>query len=90
MYYNLKIDILKPNVIIFFTGNSWDTKIQYQIKSEIKFEQVESSIPSSELSKLISKSFPFHTYRIDHPITLQTQKKWNYIELIIKDILTSR
>lgn len=81
-----EIEISKPDVIIFFSGNTWDEKIQYQIKDRIYFEQVNSNIPVSELSRLASVSFPYHTYRVDHPITLQTQKKWNYMELIMNEI----
>lgn len=83
-----EIEILKPNVIIFFSGNSWDDKIQYQINDKITFEKVEEEISTDELSRLISDCFPYHTYRVEHPITLQTQKKWKHIELIIENIRT--
>lgn len=83
-----EIAILKPDVIIFFTGNTWDEKIQYQINDKITFSKVKEEISTDELSRLESEYFPFHTYRVDHPITLQTQKKWKYIELIIENIKT--
>ncbi len=81
-----EIEIIKPDVIIFFTDNSWDEKIQYQIKDEIKFNAVDIEIDKSELARLTAKPFPTHTYRVAHPITLQTQQKWNYMELIIENI----
>jgi hypothetical protein len=81
-----ELKITKPDVIIFFTGESWDWKIQYQIEEEINFERVNKDIETSELALLSAKCFPFHTYRVAHPITLQTQKKWNYMEQIIEKI----
>ncbi|TXK71737.1 hypothetical protein [Mesonia sp. HuA40] len=81
-----EIKITKPDVIIFFTGNNWDKKIQYQIKDKIKFTPIDTEIDSSELARLIAKPFPLHTYRVAHPITLQTQGKWNYMEKIISNI----
>lgn len=81
-----EIEIVKPDVIIFFTGKSWDFKIQYQINDKIEFQPVSNKIETSELARLKSKYFPYNTYRVDHPITLQTQKKWSLMELIIKEI----
>jgi len=81
-----EIEIAKPDVIIFFSGNSWDEKIQYQINDKISFERVSDNIPANELSRLVSDAFPYHTYRLAHPRTLQFQKKWNYMELIIENI----
>lgn len=81
-----EIKITKPDVIIFFTGHSWDFKIQYQIKDRIEFQSLSDQIEISELARLKSNFFPYHTYRVDHPITLQVQKKWNYMELIMDKI----
>ncbi|MFD0976784.1 hypothetical protein [Salinimicrobium gaetbulicola] len=81
-----EIEITNPDVIIFFTDNSWDEKIQRQIKDKIKFSKVDNEIDNSELARISAKPFPFHTYRVAHPITLQTQKKWNYMERIIENI----
>lgn len=84
-----EIEILKPDVIIFFTGESWDNKIQYQINSEIQFQKVKDDIPISKLSRISSEIFPHNTFRVDHPITLKIQKNWNYMEIIMEQIKTT-
>ena len=81
-----ELKILKPDVIIFFTGESWDDKIRYQINSEIQFKSVKDEIPISKLSRVQSEILPYNTYRVDHPTTLQLQKNWNYMEIIMEQI----
>jgi hypothetical protein len=81
-----EIEITNPDVIIFFTDQNWDDKIQYQISDKIKFISVNDNVETSEMVRLSANIFPYHTYRVAHPITLQTQKKWNYMEQIIEKI----
>lgn len=81
-----EIEITNPDIIIFFTDNSWDEKIQYQINEKIDFLSVNDKIDISELARLSTKNFPYHTYRVPHPIVLQIQKKWTYMEQIIEKI----
>lgn len=81
-----EIEITNPDVILFFTGENWDEKIQYQFDENIIFHQVNKDIEKKELARLSSNSFPYHTYRVPHPITMQIQKKWNYMENIINKI----
>jgi hypothetical protein len=81
-----EIKITNPDVIIFFTGSNWDWKIQYQLNSNLEFEEVHPEIDKTELARLNSGDLPFHSYRVAHPITLQTQKKWNYMEMIIENV----
>lgn len=85
-----ELSILKPDAVIFFTGQSWDEKIQYQISDKIEYHQVSIEIPKNELARLSSIHLPKHTYRVDHPITLQLNKKWSLMELIIDNIRISK
>lgn len=85
-----ELEITKPDVIIFLTDNSWDEKIQFQISETINFLKVDNEIDKLELARLTSNPFPYHTYRVAHPITLQTQNKWHYIERIIEEIKSDR
>ena len=82
-----EIKILNPDVVIFFSGPNYDNWINPQFDGEIKFEQVNEDIPKKELARLIHKDLPKHTYRTYHPSSLQRQKKWNYIQLIVNYIL---
>lgn len=81
-----EIKITNPDVIIFFTGSDWDEKIQYQLDDHLTFNAVNKNFDKAELSRISSKTFPFHTYRVPHPITMQIQKKWKYMEQIIEII----
>lgn len=83
-----EIEIVKPDVIIFFTGHGWDDKIQYQINEKINFNKLVDEIPADELAQLSSKSLPFHTYRVSHPRYLQLKKNWNYMVKIMENIKT--
>lgn len=81
-----EITITKPDVIIFLTGYKWDFKIEYQIENNIRYHQLEDTINTSQLARLSSVSLPYHTYRVPHPITMQLNKKWIYMEKIIDRI----
>ncbi|MEZ4935826.1 MAG: hypothetical protein R2788_27280 [Saprospiraceae bacterium] len=84
--FQREIEILKPDIIIFFTGNKWDHKIKNHFIDEISFEIVNKKIDKSELVQVKSRLLPIHTYRVNHPITLSIEKKWNLMEEIIEQI----
>jgi len=67
-----EIQILKPDIIIFFTG----PKFEYRIKNlfeNIEFNEVES-FQNMHLSRLYHKLLPINTYRTYHPKYLRLRK----------------
>lgn len=64
-----EIEILKPDVIIFFTGPNYDEYISNTFE-EVIFEKFDHW-DIRYLSKLKSESFPLKTFRTYHPRPLQ-------------------
>jgi len=81
-----EINIIKPDVVIFFSGPDLDERITTQFEGKLIFEKIHDQIPSRQLAKIIHKNLPRDTYRVYHPSALQRQKKWNYLQLIINQI----
>ena len=81
-----EINIIKPDVVIFFSGPDLDERIRVQFEGEMTFKEIHNDIPPRELAKIVHKNLPKDTYRVYHPIALQRQKKWNYLQLIINQI----
>ncbi len=81
-----EIKITSPDIIIFFSGPSYDDRIRIQIEG-IKFEKIYDDIPVKELAKVIHPDLPKNSFRTYHPNALQRQNKWNYLQLIAASIL---
>ncbi len=83
-----EIEITNPDIVVFFTGPSYDDKIKIQFSGEVLFEQVEYDIPINELAKVIHSSLPFHSYRVYHPdyMAIYNPEKASLMETIKKQI----
>jgi len=79
-----EIEILKPDVLIFFTGPDYDARVnkKFQINRTI---EVSSTIPVRELAKfsLENKILSYRTY---HPRYLQQKHKMDYLKFIINEL----
>jgi hypothetical protein len=78
-----EIEILKPDVLIFFTGPHYDPRVdkKFHIK---EVNKLSSKISSDELA-LLSLENEIPAYRTYHPRYLQS-KKLRYINLIVDGI----
>jgi hypothetical protein len=83
-----EIKIVNPDVVVFFTGPSYDDKIKIQFKEDVQFKKVMNDVPSREFAQLINPNLPFHTYRLYHPdysLWRDTSKKI-HIDVMIEKI----
>lgn len=88
-YFNViqnELEILNPNVIIFFTGPNYDDVLK---KTFIKIEQTE--IPNFKNRQLIKMKIPHNciSYRTYHPNFLWRNDINKYLNSIIEDIKKS-
>ena len=84
-----EIEILKPRVCIFFTGPSFDQRIE-KIFEGVTFENV-GNWKKSQLSKLSHQMLPILTYRTHHPKSLRIRYlEGDFIEVIRKTIVTNQ
>ncbi|WP_207492507.1 hypothetical protein [Aridibaculum aurantiacum] len=81
-----EIRILKPDVVLFFSGPFYDDKIKLQFDTDISFEQVDNEIPLRELAILKNENLPKHTYRTYHPKPMQMLYKTGHLEIILNKI----
>jgi len=79
-----EIEILKPDVLIFFTGPNYEKRVnkKFQINKMI---EVSSDISKSELAKFFLEN-GILSYRTYHPNYLQRKKKMDYLKLITDEI----
>lgn len=89
-YFNIleeEINILKPDIIIFFTGPYYEKRIEkiFSIQSCIPLI---SHINEKELAK-VQLSNGIIAYRTYHPNFLQWKKKAKYCDYICEDIIQS-
>jgi len=87
-----EIEIIKPDAIIFLSGNNYDEWIKIQFNNTISFDKkINDDIPVEDLSivKLTSGKpiLPIHSYRTHHPTPLSTQKKWYLLNVISLSIM---
>jgi hypothetical protein len=78
-----EIKILKPNVLVFFTGPNYETRVQKKFKI-ISTQGLSASVSNEALAKLTLEN-GITSYRTYHPNYLQ-QKKKDYLKLIIDEI----
>ena len=67
-----EIEILQPDVVIFFTGPYFDEHIKHAFINS-RFESVET-FTNKELSRINHKLLPQHTYRTYHPKYLRISR----------------
>ena len=70
-----EIDIIKPNVILFFSGNGYDKYILHHFPELIKEDVIGFKPQDLQSFKIENVNFAF---RIDHPTNLHYQGKENY------------
>lgn len=78
-----EIEILKPDIVIFFTGPNYDTFIKDNF-GEVKYEAL-PDFEDRELSRLTIPGIKF-SYRTYHPNYLLRNDIDYYIETIVNDI----
>ena len=80
-----EVAVLKPDVVVFFTGPRYDSAIREEFP-DVEFRQFdgnqEPAIPLSHLSLLRSSGLPFKAVRSYHPEYLQRSRQWGVISLI--------
>lgn len=83
-----EVEILMPDLIIFFSGPNYDSMLQEQFGKELTFERVFEHIPEKEIAHLKHPLlFPkIHAIRTYHPNSLQRMNKWFYLDLIANDV----
>ena len=80
-----EIAVLKPDVVVFFTGPRYDSAIRAEIDG-VAFEPIDSlpelCVPLSSLALLRAPGLPLKTVRSYHPEYLQRSRQWNLISVI--------
>ncbi len=66
-----EIEIVKPQVVVFFTGPNYDTRLKSTF-SALKMFMIEG-YDSRMLSRVVHPDLPFHSYRTYHPGYLKRQ-----------------
>lgn len=82
-----EVNILKPDIIIFFTGPNYEKRVE-KIFSITSSTPLVSSINERELAKF-QLSNGITAYRTYHPNYLQQNSKVEYRDYICKDIIQS-
>lgn len=77
-----EITILKPDVIVFFTGPKYEKRLQENFKN-IKYVHVDSKVDIGLLARLEHPQLPHYTFRTKHPNYLRRSKQWNVLDKII-------
>jgi hypothetical protein len=75
---NGEIDILKPDVIVFFTGPNYDSRVATTFKG-LRVNQL-----SARFCQLAHPELPRAAYRTNHPRDLRLTKNWDVLEEIAK------
>lgn len=81
-----EIKIANPDIVLFFSGHSYDDKIRIQFDGDIQFKKVFDEISERELAKVEHPELPKHTYRVYHPKYLQIKNKYHYLEKLMEHI----
>jgi hypothetical protein len=76
-----EIDVLKPDVVVFFTGPRYDSAIQAEFGA-VEFGSFDGSISPSRLALLRAPGLPVKTVRSYHPEYLQRSRQWGLISVI--------
>ncbi len=69
----LEIEIAHPDVVVFFTGPSYDARLKKTFKG-LKFEAV-GNYPSRVLARVIHNSLPYNSYRTYHPVYIRRSRQ---------------
>ncbi len=72
----LEIRLLSPDVIVFFSGPTYDGALQVAF-SDLTFHQFDSQTATRELAVVRSESLTPLCLRSFHPSYLQRSKRWS-------------
>jgi len=90
-YFNVfiaELEIIKPDVVIFLTGPSYDEDIKKKLPN-VKFEKC-SDLKIREFALVVHEKLPKKSFRVYHPQYLrQSKKEHKYIELLKEKINTN-
>ena len=84
-----EIELIKPNVVLFFSGKNYDDIIKQQFnKGDLEFNKISDEYGEHEIAQIVSAShsLPIHSYRTYHPRYLRQQKKWHYLSVLAAKI----
>lgn len=80
-----EIAVLKPDVVVFFTGPRYDLAIRAEF-DDVEFLPIDSlpgqPIPGGQLALVRGSGLPRKTIRSYHPEYLQRSRQWSLISLI--------
>jgi len=76
-----EVEVLKPDVVVFFTGPSYDNSIQCAFPEAESYPLVPES-PKSEIAMVNAPGLPINTIRTFHPVYLQRSRRWSTLSLI--------
>lgn len=78
---NREFEILKPNVVVFTTGNKLEGCLRSVFKGVI-VEEIDEAI-----SRVKHKLLPYHSYKSEHPLTLRLNGHFDkVIDFVGKDV----
>lgn len=89
LYFNVlrnEIEIVKPDVVIFFSGPNYDYDLGLRIE-DISFQQVDTNFEIRQLAKVQSKYLPAKSYRTYHPNYLRKSGNEGILEIIIQEAI---
>jgi hypothetical protein len=75
--------IVQPDVILFFSGPTYDDRIRIQFDEQLQFLQLVPEIPIRELARVSHPLLPKHSYRTYHPKSMQIHYKNQHLESIL-------
>lgn len=78
-----EIQILEPDVVIFFTGPAYDDRLQ----STFPGVGFEDCVSDGFIHRLCHSRLPKHTYRTYHPAYLRRRRKWSLLKNVATLIL---
>jgi hypothetical protein len=76
-----EVEVLKPDVVVFFTGPSYDKSIECAFP-EAEFHPLVPEFPESEIAIVNAPGLPINTIRTFHPVYLQRSRRWSILSLI--------
>jgi hypothetical protein len=76
-----EVDVLKPDVVVFFTGPSYDKAIQCAFP-KAEFHPLMPEFTVSELAIVNAPGLPAKAIRTYHPVYLQRSRRWPVLPLI--------
>ena len=77
-----ELQILEPDVIVFFTGPSYDDRLRSTFPTLRFIELTEA------LKRLEHPSLPYHSYRTPHPKYLRISHQWDTLHMLANQVVS--